>query len=135
MLWLVMAYFSNGLAQFFQKSLQAQGLGAYVSSALIMMYLAGAVIGIPLYIIFRGKLTRTELTWGLAIGICSFSGNFSIIKALKSLPAYKVFPIAVGGPIVVVAVLSWLFFGERLTTSAKWGIVCGAVAVGLLTVK
>ena len=135
MLWLVMAYFSNGLAQFFQKSLQAQGLGDYVSSALIMMYLASLVIGIPLYWIFHGRISRTELAWGLAVGACSFGGNFCIIKALKSLPAYTVFPIAVGTPIVVVAVCSWLLFGERLTASAKWGVVCGLAAVALLTLK
>jgi len=135
MVWLIIGYISNGLAQFFQKYLQAQGLGAYIPSALIMMYLACLIIGVPLYLIFHGKISRTELVWGLALGICSFGGNFTIIKALRYLPAYTVFPIAVGGPIVVVAVCSWLFFREQLTRSAKWGIVCGTVAVVLLTVK
>jgi len=135
MLWLIIAYFANGLAQFFQKYLQAQGLGAYVPTALIMMYCASFVIGIPLHWIFRGRVSRRELVWGLAVGIFSFGGNYSIIQALRYLPAYTVFPIAVGGPIVVVAICSWLIFGERLTASAKWGIVCGTVAVGLLTVK
>ena len=134
MLWLIIAYFANGLAQFFEKSLQAQGLGAYVPSALIMMYCVGGVIGFPLYLIFRGKISRTELVYGLGVGICSFAGNFSIIQALKYLPAYTTFPIAVGGSIVVVAVCSWLFFGEHLSASAKWGVVCGIVAIGLLTI-
>jgi multidrug transporter EmrE-like cation transporter len=135
MIWLIIAYFANGLAQFFQKSFQAHGLGAYVLSGLIMMYCAGIVLGIPLHLIFRGKISRTELVFGFGVGICSFVGNFSIIQALKYLPAYTVFPIAIGGAIVVVAICSWLFFGEQLSTSAKWGIVCGTVAIGLLTIR
>jgi multidrug transporter EmrE-like cation transporter len=100
-----------------------------------MMYGAGGVIGIPLHLIFRGKISRTELVFGLGVGICSFAGNFSIIQALKYLPAYTVFPIAIGGAIVVVAICSWLFLGEQLSASAKWGIVCGIVAIGLLTIR
>ena len=135
MLWLVIAYFANGLAQFFQKAFQAHGLGAYVLPGLIMMYSAGVVLGIPLHLIFRGKISRTEVVFGSSVGVCSFVGNFSIIQALKYLPAYTVFPIAIGGAIVVVAVCSWLFLGEQLSTTAKWGIVCGTVAVGLLTIR
>jgi multidrug transporter EmrE-like cation transporter len=135
MIWLIIAYFATGLAQFFQKSFQVRGLGAYVLAGLTMMYCAGVVIGVPLHWIFRGRISRTELVFGLGVGICSFTGNFSIIQALKYLPAYTVFPIAVGGAIVVVAICSWLFLGEQLSASGKWGVVCGTVAIGLLTIR
>lgn len=135
MIWLIIAYVFNGLAQFFEKYLQVHGLGAYIASALIIMYGVGAVVSVVVLFASRGKLSRTELMWGLGVGLCSFGGNFSVLKALKLLPAYTVFPIAVGGPIVVVAVCSWIFLGERLSVSAKWGIVCGIAAIALLTIR
>ncbi|MGH9398124.1 MAG: EamA family transporter [Terriglobia bacterium] len=135
MIWLIIAYIFNGLAQFFEKYLQVHGLGAYIPSALILMYGVGIVVSVAVVFISRGKVSRTELLWGAGVGICSFGGNFSVLSALKSLPAYTVFPIVVGGPIVVVAVCSWLFLGERLSVSAKWGIVCGIIAIALLTIQ
>ena len=135
MIWLIIAYLTNGLAQFFQKRFQVQGLGAYVPSGLIVMYSVGAAIGLVFHLILRGKISRAELKWGTSVGVCSFAGSFSVIKALRYLPAYTVFPIAVGGSIIVVAICSWLFFGERLGASAKWGIVCGIAAIALLTIR
>ncbi|MGH9451564.1 MAG: EamA family transporter [Terriglobia bacterium] len=135
MIWLVIAYIFNGLAQFFEKYLQVHGLGAYIPSALLLMYGVGIAASIGVFYASRGKISRAELMWGAAVGFCSFGGNFSVLKALKLLPAYTVFPIVIGGPIVVVAVCSALFLRERLSASAKWGIVCGVVAIALLTIQ
>ena len=131
-LWIAVGFAGNGLAQFLQKYLHAAGLGAYQASALITMYAAGVLFAGVLLVARRGRLRGKELMAGLAVGLCSYAGNFAVLRALGHLPAYTVFPIVVGGPIVLVAFYSWLR-GERLSVRAKSGILCGILAVVLLT--
>lgn len=134
MLWLIMAFLSNGVAQFLQKYLHASGLGDYQASALIMMYIAGALAGTLLVAFFRGRIGAREWAAGGVVGVCSYAGNFAVLRALGSLPAYTVFPVVVGGSIVVVAAVSWLAMGEKVSVQTRWGILCGVIAVALLTV-
>jgi drug/metabolite transporter (DMT)-like permease len=133
MLWLMIGFLGNGFAQFLQKYLHAIGLGAYQGSALIAMYATGALFALVLMVAFRGGVRRAEVVSGVGVGLCSYLGNFAVLRALGYLPAYSVFPIVVGGSILVVALCSWLVLGERLGGSAKWGILCGILAVVLLT--
>lgn len=134
MLWLVMAFLSNGVAQFLQKYLHVAGLGGYQASALVMMYAAGALAGVLLVAVFRGRIGRREWAAGAVVGLCSYGGNFAVLRALGSLPAYTVFPVVVGGSILVVAAVSWLLMGEKVSPQTRWGILCGVAAVALLTV-
>jgi drug/metabolite transporter (DMT)-like permease len=133
MLWLMIGFLGNGFAQFLQKYLHAVGLGAYQGAALIAMYATGALFALVLMLAFRGGVRRGEVVSGVGVGLCSYLGNFAVLRALGYLPAYSVFPIVVGGSILVVALSSWLILGERLGGSAKWGILCGILAVVLLT--
>ena len=132
--WAILGFVGNGLAQFFQKYLHASGLGSYQATALIVMYLAGVVFAAGLVVAFHGKFTRKELAYGALVGIASYAGNFAVLHALGYLPSHTVFPLIVGGPILVVAVWARLFEGERLTLSKKCGIACGLLSVVLLTV-
>jgi multidrug transporter EmrE-like cation transporter len=132
-LWLMLGFLGNGFAQFLQKYLHGIGLGAYQGSDLIAMCGAGAVFAFVLMVSFRGRVGRGELLSGVYIGLCSYLGNFAVLRALGYLPAYSAFPLIIGGAILLVALCSWLFFGERLSRTAKLGIFCGIVAVVLLT--
>lgn len=133
MLWVILGFLGNGLAQFFQKYLHISGLGSHQPQALIVMYLTGAVFAAGLLAAFKGKLTRRELAFGAAVGIVSYAGNFAVLRALGHLPSHTVFPLIVGVPILAVAVWAHAFWGERLTLRKKWGIACGLVSVVLLT--
>jgi drug/metabolite transporter (DMT)-like permease len=133
MLWVLVAFLANGSAQFLQKYLHIIGLGAYQKTALITLYVAGAIFAVLLLVWFRGRLSRTEVLFGAGVGLTSYAGNAALLRALGDTPAYVVFPIVVGGPILAVAILSHLFFGERIGTAGKVGILCGFIAVVLLT--
>lgn len=133
LLWLACGFTANGLAQFLQKYLHGAGLGSYQASALIAMYAAASLLGLAMVLGFKGRLGAAEILGGLGVGVCSYTGNLAVLRALGYLPAYTVFPIVVGGPIMVVALYSRLFAGERLGGRARAGIVCGLAAVLLLT--
>lgn len=131
--WLSMAFLGNGLAQFFQKYLHASGLGAYQAPALVMMYLAGTLFALAAMLGFGGRARHREVLAGVGVGICSYAGNFAVLRALGSLPAYTVFPIVVAGPILVVALYARIVLHERLSRGAVSGIVCGMIGAVLLT--
>ncbi|MFB3924396.1 MAG: hypothetical protein ACE145_21960 [Terriglobia bacterium] len=133
MVWLSAGFLGNGFAQFLQKYLHVAGLGQHQASALIAMYVSGALFALALVLAFRGRVRGIELAFGMAVGLCSFLGNLAVLRSLGTLPAYTVFPLVVGGPIVLVALYSWLIVCERLGWRARAGIGCGLVAVVLLT--
>ncbi len=134
MIWVLIAFLANGSAQFLQKYLHVVGLGAYQKPALITLYTAGALFAVVLLLWFRGRLTRLEALFGIGVGLTSYAGNAALLRALGDTPAYIVFPMVVGGPILTVAILSRLLFGERLGTPGKIGILFGFMAVVLLTI-
>lgn len=134
MTWVLLAFLANGMAQFLQKYLHAVGLGGYQKPALVTLYAAGALFAVFLLLQFKGRVTRQEILFGLGVGLGSYAGNAALLRALGDLPAYVVFPMVVGGPILTVALFSRLFLGERLGASGKVGILCGFAAVVLLTV-
>ena len=132
--WLAVGFLGNGFAQFFQKYLHARGLGDYQASTLVIMYLSGTGFGLLMTLWFRGRVGRPERMLGLSVGLCSYAGNFAVLRALGSLPAYTVFPIVVAGPMLVVALFSRVVLDERLSRSAILGVLCGMTGAVLLTV-
>src|SRR6476661_9943224 len=128
MAWVFIAFLANGTAQFLQKYLHVIGLGAYQKPALITLYAAGAIFALLLLLGFHGRITRIEMLYGLGVGLASYAGNAALLRALGELPAYIVFPMVVGGPILTVAILSHFLFREHLGTPGKIGILCGFVA-------
>jgi uncharacterized membrane protein len=134
MLWVLVAFLANGSAQFLQKYLHVIGLGGYQKPALITLYAAGTLFAALLLVCFRGRLGPREAVFGALVGITSFAGNAALLRALGDTPAYIVFPLVVGGPILAVAILSHLMLGERIGMAGKIGILCGLVAIVLLTV-
>lgn len=132
--WLLTAFLANGMAQFLQKYLHAVGLGSFQKPALIMIYISGALFALVLLAGFHGRISRSETLFGIGVGLSSYAGNAALLRALGNSPAYVVFPLVVGGPILTVAAFSHLFLRERLSATGKIGLACGLVAILLLTV-
>ena len=133
-LWLLTAFLSNGLAQFLQKYLHAVGLGSYQKPALILIYASGALFALILLAGLHGRISRSEAVFGIGVGLTSYAGNAALLQALGRSPAFVVFPLVVGGPILTLAACSHFFLGERLSATGKTGLACGLTAILLLTV-
>jgi drug/metabolite transporter (DMT)-like permease len=131
--WVLLAFLANGTAQFLYKVLHAVGLGDYQKPALVTLYVAGSLFALLLLVQFKGKVTRREVVFGVGVGLGSYAGNAALLRALGELPAYVVFPMVVGGPILTVALFSRIVLGDRLGRSGALGILFGFAAVLLLT--
>jgi drug/metabolite transporter (DMT)-like permease len=69
---------------------------------------------------------------GLVIGILGAAGQLLLFAALKSGPAYMVFPIISLSPLLTI-LLSWALLKERTTRRAWTGIILALIAMPLLS--
>ncbi len=76
----------------------------------------------------KKKITIKEAVMGLGIGIVNLSSSVFIIRALETLPSNVVYPVLCSGAILVVALASRAFFGEKLGKK-------GLVALGLTIIS
>lgn len=134
MLWMMLIFLGNGSAQFFQARLHLAGLDALQPSALVMMYISGAIFSAGALLVFRGRIDRQAWVYGAAVGLASYAGNFSVLRALGVLHPHVVFPVVICGPIILTALYSRMFEGIRLSSRQSFGLTCGIAAVLLLTI-
>lgn len=130
---MLLGFLGNGFAQFFQKYLHVLGLGNYQAAALLLMYFTGLVFAMALLAANRAAFSWQSIRPGAVTAVASYLGNYAALQALSTLPAHVVFPLIVGGPILLVAV--WQYFFDHLSLSPRKiaGFVCGLLAVILLT--
>jgi len=128
---------TNGMSSFGLKVLQAWGLPSsskYVY--LTIWYAAGfACIGAPM--LGKGlKLGLKEIRWGAILAALSIGGQLAMASALQQgLPGNVVFPVTLGGSILIVALASRVLFAEKMHPLSWAGMAVGCVAVVLLSVS
>lgn len=130
---MLLGFFGNGFAQFFQKYLHVLGLGSYQAAALLLMYFAGLLFAMTLLAANRVAFSWQAIRPGAVAALASYLGNYAVLQALSTLPSHVVFPLIVGGPILLVA--AWQYFFGHLSLSPRKiaGFLCGLLAVILLT--
>ena len=125
---------TNGMGAFGLKILSSWGLPASVKFPyLTVWYAAGLpLIGIPM--LFRGvRGGFKEVRWGALFALLSLGGQLAMSYALDfGIPGSVVYPVAVGGSILVVALAGKLLFGEKMHPLSWAGVAIGILAVILL---
>jgi drug/metabolite transporter (DMT)-like permease len=129
---LVAQLFVQGFAQFSSKVLVATGLGAERSAFFLAVFVSATLVTIPVALRHRGKIGRKDLAYGSVVGVCNIGGNLSILLALAVLPGSIVFPLVNSGGLLLVTILAWLIFRERISRINALGIALTLAAVLLI---
>jgi multidrug transporter EmrE-like cation transporter len=128
---------TNGMSAFGLRVLSAWGLPSNSKFLyLTVWYAAGfACIVIPMLLRgIRGELK--EAGWGALIAALSIGGQISMANALNSgLPGNIVFPVTIGGSLLVVALAGRLFFAEKMHPLSWTGVAIGSLAIVLLSIS
>ncbi len=128
---------TNGMSAFGLKVLAAWGLaGSMKYTYLTIWYAAGLFcIGIPMLVKgFKGGLK--EALWGALLALLSIGGQLAMASALQSgVPGNIVFPVTIGGSLLVVAFAGRIFFAERMSSLSWTGVAVGILSVVLLSVS
>ncbi len=136
--WIALMLFillTNGMGAFGLKILTSWNLPPNMKFPyLTIWYAAGLpLIGIPM--LLRGvRGGFKEMRWGALYAVLSLGGQLAMSYALDfGIPGSIVYPVAVGGSILVVALAGRLFFGEKMHPLSWTGVVIGILAVALLS--
>jgi multidrug transporter EmrE-like cation transporter len=131
---MALAFVANGLGVFGIRVLAGWGLAqSHTFTYLAIWYWSGFLLAAAIcFCRFTGVYRREILIAGL-MGACSVSGQMSMLTALgNGAPGYVLFPVCIGGGIVLVAVVGILLFRERVRTIGIVGIIVGTIGAVLL---
>jgi uncharacterized membrane protein len=131
---MAVSFFANGLGVFGIRVLAGWGLTqTHTFTYLTIWYWSGFLLaGAICWRELRKTYPREVLIAGL-MGCCSVVGQVSMLMALRNgAPGYVLFPICIGGGIVLVAAVGIFLFKERIHITGVLGILVGTVGAVLL---
>ncbi len=133
--WMMLAFAFNGVCTFGLRILAGRGLGEkYISTYLVLWYLAGALLLAAVYFRQRMRSRRSDLAVGAALGLASVAGQTSLGLALSGgIPGAIVYPVTLGGGLFIVVGVGVLLFKERVGPFGVAGIALGIISIVLLS--
>ncbi len=128
------AFFLNGLVLIAQRGIGAWYAG-WEDHFLLGVFATGALACGLLLTWQRHKPIPRDAVLGGMAGIIAYGGNYSLIRALGMADSYQVLPLVFGVWIALIAVISWLVFGERLTPRSAMALGVGMLGIVLLNLS
>lgn len=122
---LILLFITGGLAEFSNKLFQKLSLPDEKNLFLFFVFFTAFVCSLLFAITKKKNGSRhyfSDIGLGLLVGIPNLLSSFFLISALNVYPAALVFPLYSSGSIVLVMILSFVLFKERLSKRALVGI-------------
>lgn len=131
---ILVAFITNGLGAFGLRILAGMGFAdRYKFHYLVGLYLGGAGVAGLAYFLHDRRPMRRELVVTAGMAACSILGQIAMMMALqRGLPGFVVFPVCVGGGMLLVLGTAVVFFRERLSPAGYLGIAIGFISLILL---
>jgi multidrug transporter EmrE-like cation transporter len=128
---------TNGMSSFGLKMLAGWHFPGLAKFPYLTVWYAAGMASIALPSLSSGlHFGKKEAGLGALMALLSIGGQVSMAKALDlHVPGNIVFPVAIGGSILVVAVASWAVFREKMNNLTVAGVILGFVAVILLSLS
>ena len=134
---MIIILLTNGMSSFGLKVIAGWHLPESAKFPYLTVWYAAGLVGllVPL-LLKRFRLGRREVWLGALMALLSIGGQIAMAVALDlQVPGNIVFPVAIGGSILIVALAGWVFFKERMSRLSAAGVALGFVAVILLSVS
>jgi len=131
---MAVAFVTNGLGAYGLRVLAGAGLGSVDETQyLAIWYLAGSLLALAIALRRMGKPAAKELGIGLLMAFCSVLGQTGMALAMSGgIPGYVVFPVAVGGGLILVVTVGVFVFRERVSPLLGIGVASGLASLILL---
>jgi len=127
---LIIVWFTMGMGELMNKLFTQWCLAEYKPLFLFSIFFSAFLL-CTIWIVTskeKKRFTLKEGVMGMGIGIVNLCSSVFIIRALEFLPSNIVYPVLCSGAILVVALASRAFFGEKLGKK-------GLVALGLTVIS
>lgn len=127
---LLLLLLGSGTADAMSKVFQQLGDSAMADQFLFYTFGAAMVLCLILVLMKKQRVGKSELLFGLLIGIPNFFSAKFLLGALNQLPGIIVYPTFSVATILVVMLAGWLLFKERL--NRRQAVAAGVILVALV---
>lgn len=131
---MAVAFVTNGLGAYGLRVLAGAGLGGVDETQyLAIWYIAGSILALTVALRHMGRPTAKEFGIGMLMALCSVLGQTGMALAMSGgIPGYVVFPVAVGGGLILVVMVGVFAFRERVSPLLGLGVASGLASLILL---
>lgn len=81
------------------------------------------------------KIALRDFAAGILVGIPNYFSSVLLLKALNGIPAFIVYPVFSSGTILIVTLISSLFFHEKLSRRQLAGLVLVLISIVFLNLS
>jgi drug/metabolite transporter (DMT)-like permease len=132
--WLVVSFLAQGGWNIVVRATGEFDADTARLAFLLLAFSGSAALTVPIAAARRHRMSRRELLFGGALGLCSVLGTGSRMLALKWLPGVVVFPVTTAMVMVLVQLASAVVWKERLGSLGIAGIVSAIAALVLMNI-
>lgn len=135
--WVSISFFGNGFFATVQKYHQIKNNGEK-SNEMMILALTIVVIAMTCFVIIRErnnlKKSAKYLPFAAGHGVLNGIGNMCLLLLAPIASASLVYPLATGCNLVLLAIISFLFYKEKLKIMQWVGVVIGIISALLLSI-
>ncbi|CAG5079627.1 DMT family transporter [Parvicella tangerina] len=140
-IWVILAIFvGQGIADvIFGNCSRLPGAQENQLLIFIVLFIIASIVGV---IMLTGKslgqglkFEWKNILWGIAVGIPNFGTLFFMFRALQTsgLAQSELYPIVSMGVVFSSAIIGWLLFKEKMTSSNWLGILFAILGIAIIT--
>ncbi len=130
---LILLFIFGGIAEFTNKVFQKYSLVDYKVLFLFWVFFSAFLISFFYSFFIKDSAPNLrDIGTGLVLGIPNLFSSFFLISALNHLKTAVVFPVFSAGSIVLIVVVSYFLFGERLEQKEITAIIMTVIALVLV---
>jgi drug/metabolite transporter (DMT)-like permease len=139
LLLLLAVLFTNGMSDSMAKIYSTYGVLNEEPVYFFVLFLVASLVTLCLLVHERNtngnKLSLRDLAAGILVGIPNYFSSVLLLKALNGIPAFIVYPVFSSGTILIVTLISSLFFHEKLNRRQLIGLVLILISIVFLNLS
>lgn len=139
LLFLLAVLFTNGMSDSMAKIYSIYGISYEEPVYFVVLFFTSSLVTLFLLVNethqARRKTNLRDLAAGILVGIPNYFSSFFLLKALNGIAAFIVYPVFSSGTILIVTLISSLFFHERLSRKQIVGLGLILVSIVLLNLS
>ena len=126
---LILGMLFGGIADSALKVFEQFGDPALENWFMGLTFLSASLICLAITITKKGKIGKREIITGVCLGVPNYLSSLLLLKSLSRVSAYIAYPTYSVGAILVVTIVSTIFFREKLS---KWSKVSLALIISAI---
>lgn len=133
-LWLIVLLLAGGFTDSLSNIYDKVGSGQLKNQYLLFIFVAAVIVSIITLIVKKQKFTLADALWGALIGVPNYFSARFLLYALSEVSAIVAYPVYNISVILIISLLGFIIFKEKLSKRKLLGIAVILIAILLLNI-